>query len=421
MKIITSQDFIQLRLESIISSSEIDFLTEAYGPIIGMEAVGLFLSIKQQDTLLEGNPVDLPTFLTYLQTSPQGFQAARLQLEALGLLRTYEQTYQQTRLYTLTLYAPKLPHAFMDDPILRGLLVQRTQPTYLKQLMNKYTLPPLDREVKEVTVSFGEIFHPDLNQPAFLSQPASAHIKGKTFAEIRQAFDALKFAEQLRHQFGLDVNKLNQEDVKQVISIATLTGLDELALADIVGTNLDLNHRLNLDKIMLAARQDKQLPSFIRQRQQQKVQLQSSSTQATLINQMELLSPVEFLVMKQQGAEISPADFSLLMRLQNQYGLTAPVINALIHQVLTTQNNVLSSRYVEKIAATLKRENLSHAVDTMDYFYKLSQPRQGKNFPPKVSQPEPVSTSPVAPMHQPDTTVDEKELAALEEKMKGLK
>jgi replication initiation and membrane attachment protein len=421
MKIITSQDFIQLRLEAVISSADLDFLVEAYGPIIGIEAVGLFLAIKQQDSLLEGNPINLPTFLSLLQTTPQTFHAARVQLEALGLLRTFEQTYQQTKLFTFTLFAPKSPQGFFDDPILKGLLGQRTSATYSKQLLNKYALPPLDPKAKEVTVSFGEVFHPDLNHPAFLSQPNSPQMKGKTFGEIRQPFDQLKFAEQLQHQFNLDLNKLNPEEVQQVISIATLTGLDELALADIVGTNLDLNHHLNLDKIMQAARQDKQFSSFIRQRQQQKVQLQSSSSQATLINQMELLSPVEFLVMKQNGAEVSPADFSLLMRLQNQYALTAPVINALIHQVLTTQNNVLSSRYVEKLAGTLKRENLSHAIDTMDYFYKLSQPRQSKAFTNKSTQTETTPTAnPPLPSATPEA-VDEAELAALEEKMKGLK
>ncbi|MFZ9781914.1 MAG: hypothetical protein ACO3C8_01615, partial [Bacilli bacterium] len=112
MKIITSQDFIQLRLEAVISSADLDFLVEAYGPIIGIEAIGLFLTIKQQDGLLDGNPIDLTTFLSLLQTTPQTFHAARVQLEALGLLRTFEQTYQQTKLFTFTLFAPKSPQGF---------------------------------------------------------------------------------------------------------------------------------------------------------------------------------------------------------------------------------------------------------------------------------------------------------------------
>ncbi|MEN9819830.1 MAG: hypothetical protein RL379_608 [Bacillota bacterium] len=419
MKIITSQDFIQIRSESMISSLDLEFLFEAYAPFLGVEALGLYGGLKQQDQLLEGNQIIFSTFLSYFQTSPQTFQSARTQLEAVGLLRTYHQTFEKTNLFTFSLYAPKSPKAFMDDPILKGLLIQRTNLLYLKKIEAKYMTPAIDPQSKEVSISFGEVFHPDLNHPAFLNQ-ANSNVKGKSLAEIRQPFDQLKFAEQLQHQFSIDVKKLNVEDIKQMVSIATLTGLDELAAADIVGTNLDLNHRLNLDKVMQAARQEKRLPSFIRQRQQQKVQLQETSTQAKLMNQMEMMSPVDFLMMKQQGAEVSPADFSLLMRLQTQYALPSGVINALVHHVLITQNNVLSSRYVEKLAGSLTRANVQHAIDTMDYFYQLSQPRQSKTTI-KKEVTEPTLPAPTVAANVPITEVDEQELGQLEDKMKGLK
>ncbi|MBM3909813.1 MAG: DnaD domain protein, partial [Firmicutes bacterium] len=140
----------------------------------------------------------------------------------------------------------------------------------------------------------------------------------------------------------------------------------------------------------------------------------------TLINQMEMLSPLDFLMMKQQGAEVSPADFSLLLRLQNQYALPKSVINALIHHVLTTQNNVLSSRYVEKLAGTLTRAKVQHAIDTMDYFYQLSQPRQMKT-PSKKDLPETTVSQSKPEEAQPVSNVDEQELDQLEHKMKGLK
>ncbi len=419
MKIITSQDFIQIRTESMISSLDLEFLFEAYAPFIGIEAVGLYGVLKQHDQLLEGNQIIFSTFLSYAQTSPQTFQSARIQLEAVGLLRTYHQTFEKTNLYTFSLYAPKSPKAFMDDPILKGLLVQRTNTLYLKRIESKYMASLLDPQSKDVSVSFGEVFHPDLNHPAFLNQVHS-NVKGKSLAEIRQPFDQLKFAEQLQHQFSIDVKKLHTDDIQQVISIATLTGLDELAAADIVGTNLDLNHRLNMDKFMQAARQEKRIPSFIRHRQQQKVQLQETTTQAKLTNQMEMMSPLDFLMMKQQGAEVSPADFSLLLRLQNQYALPGSVINALIHHVLTTQNNVLSSRYVEKLAGSLTRANVQHAIDTMDYFYQLSQPKQTKTTSKKETL-EPTVPKPSFESVQPVANVDEGELDSLETKMKGLK
>ena len=419
MKIINTQDFLQIRLETTISALDIEFLVEFYSPIIGMDAIGLYLGLKQQDTLLEGNLVDLATWLTYLQTTPQAFHQARVHLEAVGLVRTYQQTFEKTEQFTLCLYAPKPPEAFIDDPILKGLLIQRVGSTYLQRLTTKYVLTTMDANAKEVSVSFGEVFHPDLNHPAFMTQ-TNRSVKGKSLAEIRQPFDAIKFAEQLKAQFSIDIKKLNQEDVNQMMAIATLTGLDELAAADIVGTHLDMNHRLLMDRVMQAARQEKRLP-FVRQRQQQKIQLQETSAQTIAINQMEMLTPLAFLTLKQEGAEVSPADFSLLLRLHTDYGLAHPVINALVHYVLTTQNNVLSSRYVEKLAGSVKREKLQHAVDTMDYFYKLSQPRTTKPY--AVAKEEAMPQVGLLQDAQPKENgqIDENELDALESNMKDFK
>lgn len=419
MKIISSQDFIQIRSESMISSLDLDFLFEAYAPFLGLEAVGLYGVLKQQDQILEGNQIVFSTFLSYFQSSPQVFQTARMHLEAVGLLRTFHQVFEKTNLFTFSIYAPKSPKAFMDDPILKGLLLQRTHLLYLKKIETKYVNSPIDPLSKEVSVSFGEVFHPDLTNPAFLNQ-SSANLKGKSLAEIRQPFDQIKFAEQLQHQFSIDIKKLHTDDLQQVISIATLTGLDELAAADIVGTNLDIHHRINIEKVMQAARQEKSIPSFIRHRQQQKVLLEETTSQTKIINQMELLSPVDFLMMKQQGAEVSPADFSLLLRLQNQYGLSASVINALIHHVLNTQHNILSSNYVEKLAATLRRVKVQHAIDTLDYFHQSSQPKQTKSNFNKIESDMNLPNVNVS-KSQTTTDVDEEELKQLEDKMKGFK
>ncbi|MBM3909468.1 MAG: hypothetical protein FJ352_01705, partial [Firmicutes bacterium] len=152
MKIISSQDFIQIRSESIISSLDMDFLFEAYAPFLGVEATGLYGVLKQQDQLLEGNQLIFSTFLSYFQSSPQIFQSARMQLEAVGLLRTYHQTFDKTNLFTFSIFAPKSPKAFMDDPILKGLLVQRTNNLYLKKIELKYATPSLDPQAKEVSV-----------------------------------------------------------------------------------------------------------------------------------------------------------------------------------------------------------------------------------------------------------------------------
>jgi hypothetical protein len=81
----------------------------------------------------------------------------------------------------------------------------------------------------------------------------------------------------------------------------------------------------------------------------------------------------------------------------------------------------LSSRYVEKLAGSVKREKLQHAVDTMDYFYKLSQPRTTKPY--AVAKEEAMPQVGLLQDAQPKENgqIDENELDALESNMKDFK
>jgi replication initiation and membrane attachment protein len=420
MKTIQSQDFIQIRLESMLSHQDLEFVTEFYGPLMSLEAIGLYMTLRQYEGLLDQQPLLLQTWLTMLQSSPQQFQQARIQLEALGLLRTYQQDYAQTKLFVMSVFAPKNPFDFFNDPLLKGLLLQRLGTVALKRLETKYATSAIASDAKEVSASFGEVFHPDLHHPAFLLS-SHTNVKGKTLAEIRKPFDRLQFAEQLKIEFSLDPQKLHPDDLDAAVNIASLVGIDELAMANLFGTLLDANHRLNLPALEKAARQEKRLP-FVRQRQQQKYQFQETSSHAVLVNQLEMMTPVEFLTSRQQGAEVSPADFSLLMRLANHYRLANPVINALIYHVLTTQNNVLSSRYVEKVAATLTREkDLQHASDVLDYFYRISLPKTYPSKPYANKGASKAEASPAAASVTTNPEISDEEIQALETKLKGLK
>jgi replication initiation and membrane attachment protein DnaB len=127
---------------------------------------------------------------------------------------------------------------------------------------------------------------------------------------------------------------------------------------------------------------------------------------------MEQLNPTDFLQLKQHGAEPSLSDIKLVRTLAIEMKLSFPVINALIHYVLTEQNNTLPRAYTEKLAASLGREGLTTALDTMDYFVRVKTPK----------------TYPKTSIHQseqgkPTSTNSEKEedIDALLESIKHLK
>ena len=82
---------------------------------------------------------------------------------------------------------------------------------------------------------------------------------------------------------------------------------------------------------------------------------------------MESTSPLEYLKLKQGMTNPSPSDVNIINMLSRDYKLHNSVINALIDYTLKTQNNTLPRAYIEKVASSLKRENVETAFATINY------------------------------------------------------
>jgi replication initiation and membrane attachment protein len=264
-----------------------------------------------------------------------------------------------------------------------------------QHIEDMHRMQPSDEAYEDISASFGEVFHPDLNHQAF-NQTTSSALLGRTTSTLRKPFDAVSFQDHLQK---LDVNPaLFQDQLPLLIDYATLYGLDELALSELLlapkVSNL-MEGTINFDELTRLAILEKRLP-FVRQRQQKKM-LDSPSTRAAEINQMETLSPFEFLQLKQNGATPSAPDLKLAEELHFSMQLPYPVINALFDYVLRTQENTLPKSLVLKIAASLGRENLKHAIDTLDYFVKVEnkgkKPFKIKPVVTADSTQKPASTS----------------------------
>ena len=371
MLTIQSQDYFSLRSMTLFSATDTEVLYSFYQPFIGAFATSLYITLHE---LFRQHDYQMLPYLQLIQ-STQGnltdLLHARRTLEAIGLLRTYQLKKNQSTVYTFVLYAVKTPEAVFSDPLLKGLLTQALGDKGMRHLVQRYALPPLDDIGVEVSASFSDVFHPDLNHPAFLPHHGDK-LQGKTTHTIRKAFDQVAFETILTSQFHIQANHIAPALMQQLVDIAMLTGLDETALAEHVVSTMDLmTNEVNLEQLLKLASEEKKF-GFIQQRKQQLKLLSPTSDIAEAVNQMEILTPVEFLRLKQGGHDPALADVYLVRDLKLKKGLTNPVINALVHYVLLTQHNTLPRAYVEKIAANLGRENYQHAIDTLDYFEKVN-------------------------------------------------
>lgn len=375
---ITSKDFYEIRIQSLLSDGDDRLLTLLYLPFIGSEALTLYLTLKRREPLQPfGDVHAISQLLTFLDLNLTQLHHGRSRLEAVGLMQTSRLKLNDVWSYQFALYAPKSFADFFEDPLLSGMLTLAIGDKERQRLEDMHRLPELNGSSEDASASFGEVFHPDLNHSVF-NQSASSALLGRASPSLRKPFDEVSFQDHLQK---LDVNPaLFQQHLPLLIDYATLYGLDELALSELLlapkVTNL-MKGTVNFEELTRLALLEKRLP-FVRQRQQKKW-IDSTSDRATQINQMETMSPFEFLQFKQNGATPSAPDLKLAEELHFSMHLPYPVINALFDYVLRTQENTLPKSLTLKIAASLGRENLQHAIDTLDYFVKVEN--KGKKQP----------------------------------------
>ena len=170
MVTITQQDIYEIRIASLVSNVDKDVVIELYQPLIGSTAVMLYLTLLKQ----KRNENDEEFVFTHeylmglMQLSPNNLLTARHALEGVGLLRSYEKQEGDSRYFIYVIYAPKTPKAFFDDVLFKGLLVQMLGQKEAKRLASHYKVDlEIEKDFKEVSASFVDIFNPNYDDPAF--------------------------------------------------------------------------------------------------------------------------------------------------------------------------------------------------------------------------------------------------------------
>ena len=105
------------------------------------------------------------------------------------------------------------------------------------------------------------------------------------------------------------------------------------------------------------------------------------------------LEPFQFLRIKQGNMEPSPQDIKLVEDLSLMSKLNPGVINVLLDYVMLNKQNTLPYNYVMKVASSLARENITTAIEAMEYFTNFKNKYTRAKKEEKVD--EVVETKPV--------------------------
>ena len=168
------------------------------------------------------------------------------------------------------------------------------------------------------------------------------------------------------------------KDIKEYIQkISFIYNFDEDRMSEIIRNSI--NMKKNIDKSLLRenARRYYQfensgrLPSLIYRSQPEYLRKPTgdSSKKAKIIYQFETTSPYDFLCSKYNGIKPSKGEINLLEYLLFDMDLKPGVVNVLIDYVLKINNNKLTKKFIETIAAQWAKSK----VETVEAAMKLAE------------------------------------------------
>ena len=381
MLILSREDFFEVYLKSIISDYDRDTLTLLYQPIIGADAVSLYLSLyaefkksKKQDAFNQHADLSLSMGFTTEQIIE-----ARRKLEAVGLLETYYREEKNNGFYKYLLYAPKTPKQFFDDALFKGLLIEKLSEKKVQELIRKYKEKPLDlKGYEDVTASFVSVFKINKDSTCFINKDTIDGFDRKSIDVSTKEFSLDVFTNILRDNYSVLTQYLSKTDLNKVSKLALLYGVNETTCADYF-VECYKNKKLDVISFENKLKEEKNFVFLKNEITSTNSNIDTNSKIGKKIALCSNTSPLDYLKIKQRSNAIPDSDALLIKELIESYNLPFGVINVIIDYSLTTCNNMLKRAYVTKIASTIQREGIDNVLDCMNFF-KLEAKRRKNTY-----------------------------------------
>lgn len=374
--------------KTILTSEDHKNLISLYEPIIGSNAISLYLTLwrdleKYKNLSLEYTHHHL---MTILKSDLNTIKKAREALEAIGLIKTY---FKESAVndYIYELYSPLTAKEFFNHPIFNVVLYNNIGKFEYDILKKEYEIIKIDttgyedisKELDATFTSVSDIENFDTPERTTLE----LHLKKQLDFELIIA--------------SLPKNMVNERTfnkrVKELLNnLAYIYNLDSLKISEILKTVINEKGYINKEDLRLAARKYYQyantgkLPTLIYRTQPDylKNPTGDNSKRGKIIGVFENTSPYQFLKNKNKGSNPTSRELRILESLLIDVGLKPAVVNVLIDYVLRTNNNKFSVPLIETIASHWKREGVETAEDAMNLAEK-----QNKKYTKKMQDINP--------------------------------
>ena len=393
-------------------------ITFLYQPLIGSTCYSLFMSLwgEVEENRLWSTDSTHYHLMNVLSVNLQEVYEARLKLEGIGLLKSYEKKSNDERSFVYELQRPLSPQEFFHDGMMNVYLYRKIGKTHYVRLKKFFMDSLVDKEhYTDITRSFQDVFtsdqsinflHHDANMDSE-TKPTEQYIQYKSGSGL--PLDEIDFDFQLLLS-GLSESMVPRKAfttiVKEtVLKLSYLYGIDPIQMKNIVLSSLDADDEIDIELLRKTARDWYQLQtgdllpdltSRLASPSKSEKVTKSLTKEEELIEYLETTSPKDVLADISNGSTPSKSDLQAVEEVLMSQKLPIGVMNVLIQYVLLKTDMKLTKGYMEKIASHWSRKNITSASGAMELAKKEHKQylewAEGKNNPKKTRGRKPIRT-----------------------------
>lgn len=384
MVILSQNDIYSVELSSLIADYDRRTLIDLYMPIVGYQAICIYFCLWSEAENQKVSGVNNHEYLLVkMHISTGAFIDERKKLEAIGLLKTYLKKENDCNFYTYRLLAPKTPHKFFDDTLLYGLLIKYLGEKASLKLKLSYQLNLKEINGDEISASFGEVFKPNYDDDVFKkAMVVKENLIDRIQSKVDFEFNFERFINMIKTSSQISETVFTKKVLKEIERLVALYGIDEesaaLAFIESYDFKREKGDRIDFKRLTTIFQEDMKYPFLHRKKEYKDNTVSSNTPIAKKINLMETMSCKDFLRILQNNTMPVASDLKIIDDLSSNLQLKPAVINAILDYTLQKNHNVLSRPYIEKIAASIAREKIDTAYDTMNFLNSKSKKKAKK-------------------------------------------
>ncbi|QNN75139.1 DnaD domain protein [Weissella diestrammenae] len=405
--------------QSRLENEQVQVLTNLYLPLIGMEALTLYLTLL--GTLGTDSELHEHTALIdQMNLSAPKFLQARSKLEGYGLIKTFAQELTTTVQWVYMIFSPLSAANFLNDRLLVQLLRSYLGAETFDRLSDTMLIKPPEVTGKDVSKGFFDVVNEENFSSDFKMKPIEQQPTGFELAkDINRPQIDIDLLTNLLQSFGVSRTELKKYE-SELMLMQQLYNLDDMMLARIIQAHVTSNQTIDIagmTRQLAVDFQQKQMTNetahSIEAVETSEPQKAKPSTNNRLIDQANQMSPLEFLadIREQMGGIVTASEQHAIEQLMRYDKLPKSVINMELYVLAVKEKRTsLSKALLEATYTDWAQAKLKSPIDVIKYIQQRDKNQRHQRTTGSTRQRQvPVRETTPDWAHQPTVEISQSE------------